>query len=197
MINLKQLQFTKDKGILVAFSVSNPTLDIIADMQVTTFDLRGSDRFYRNLEKARYGIEKIVFGSNQASRRRDGLRNKLSDQFGSVEMSIDTIKFGADDDGDFVVFSMSAGLNNFENVGTMKLPKAYYKKKEASFNLFPVEDQTELIIVKEEAETMIKNYLSRVGNIFTSMFDRDIPDGRESVNTPVISFYPAEMEETC
>jgi hypothetical protein len=197
MIYLKQLQFTKDKGILVAFSMINPTLDINADMQVTTFDLRGSDRFYRNLAKAKYGIEKIVFGTNQAARRRNGLRLEGSDQFGSVEMSIDTMKFGADDDGDFVVFVMSAGLNNFENVGTMKLPKAYYKKSEASYNLFPVEDQTELIIVKEEVETMIKNYLSRVGDMFSSMFDEDSADGKQAVNAPVISFYPVEMEETC
>jgi len=190
--------------------MSSPTLDINADMQVTTFDLRGSDKFYRNLAKAKYGIEKIVFGSNQAARRRNGLRLEGSDQYGSVEMSIDTMKFGADDEGEFVVFTLAAGLNNFENVGTMKLPKAYYKKSEASYNLFPAEDQTELIIVKEEVETMIKNYLSRVGDMFSGILfptfnkqardtatTEDVSEDKQCVNAPVISFYPLEAEETC
>jgi len=170
MINLRQLQFTKDKGILVAFTLLNKEFDIDADFQFSSYDLRGSDRFYKNLSKAKYGIEKIVFGYKQAASRKRFLTEEDSEQSGSVEIGIDTIKFGCDDEGEFVLFTMSAGIKNFENVGMLKLPKAYYKKKEQSYNLFPEEDQNELMFVKDEAENMIHEYLLKIGRACDDMF---------------------------
>lgn len=172
MIHLKKLQFTKDKGTLVSFLLVDVAADISAEMQFTTFDMKAGDRFYTDLQNARYGVEKIVFGPNQAARRKQFLDKEGSDQFGAVEMSIDSVTFGGDDNGDYVIFVMAAGIKNFEDIGTLKLPKAYYKKKEESYNLFPVEDQNDLMAVKAGAERMILDYLKKIGRACETVFDK-------------------------
>jgi hypothetical protein len=173
MVNLKKLQFTKDKGILVSFLLVDLVADVQAEMQFTTFDMKAGDRFYADLQNARYGVEKMVFGPNQAARRRRLLGKEESDQFGEVEMSVDSVSFGGDDNGDYVIFVMAAGIKNFEDIGALKLPKAYYKKREESYNLFPVEDQDDLVAVKAGAERMILNYLKKIGRACETVFDKE------------------------
>ena len=175
MITIKELAFT-DKGMHYKFSIMDPELEIDSEFQFSTYDMRGSDRFFFNMGKVRQGIDKILYGPALAERMRE-YSHQLPDydpQAGTAVFTLQKIVFGANDIGKFAVFYMAAGLRTFDDAGTLKLPKAFYTLDEKNFNLFPCEDQEELKAVKEEGERMIRDYMRKVGRACESMFDEEL-----------------------
>jgi|GEM_PF-2979593 len=170
MIDLKKIQFNTDKGTAVKFKfVAPPPLDLSAEMQLSTFDMNPGDRYHFALGKVREGIEKIVFGPAHAARRAMTLRQDGAELSDAIVIGLDAITFGSDDEGYFATFSMATGLKNFDEAGTMKLPKAYYDRDERNFNLFPAEDHEDLAVLKAESEAMIGNYLRKIGSVYSRM----------------------------
>lgn len=171
MIDLKKIQFGTDKGTVVKFKfVAPPPLDLEAEIQLSTFDMKGSDRFHFALGQVRDGIDKIVYGPTQSLKRRLNVQSgDDASQSEAINIGLEAITFGSDDDGYFATFTMLTGLKNFNESGSMKLPKAYYDREERNFNLFPAEDHEDLAVLKREAEEMIGNYLRQLGNAFSRM----------------------------
>lgn len=163
MIRLKELAFTKDKGIQVKFAFMHLDCGVSGDAQFSAHDLKPDEKMWLNLQIVRDGLDKVMYGPKEAAARK---RRAVAD---SVEipdgmgMVIEKIAFGTDETGDFAVFTLQAGLKDFDSVGVLKLPKAYYTLDEKNYSLFPCEDQPELQLVKAEAEEMIRAYLQKLG----------------------------------
>jgi len=163
MIRISKIQFVEN-GLKIRFSLFRLNPDIDAEMEVHTADMRMTDRFYFALDKVRQGVEKIAFGPKRAAERlRERGTPKEEEQF--LRMSFESVVFGSDDVGLFAKITMAAGLRHYEEVGSLKLPKAYYDSPYERPNLFPMEEHEDIQTLIDEARKMIASYLYQVGTL--------------------------------
>lgn len=185
MITIKKIQFT-EKGLKIKFQILHFEPDMQAEIEMISADMRGTDRFYFALEKVRGGVDKIAFGPNEAAlRRRQKTAEKEDESY--LQMSFDTLMFGTDETGQFAQFTMAAGLRHFSETGSLKLPKAYYGVDKKIMSLFPPEEHEDIAVMVNEAESMVAQYLSRIGELAYRHMDERLPDFEIMAGDAVVS----------
>lgn len=167
MIQINKIQFTPS-GMKIKFSLSSSEPDIDARMDIETADIAWSDQFFFSLEKVRQGTEKIIFGDKVAAERLK--RNDTTEALEEfLQTAFDSIVFGLDEVGRFAKITMSASLRYYAEVGSLKLPKAYYDVSGSRPSLFPAEEREDVKALVAETERMVAAYLYRVGTVAHQM----------------------------